>query len=77
MMKDQRGLLRVCAAPDSLQLVITAKGFWQASSEMERWPGWHASFCGQITGREKKKTAKIFGNEFFFFFLRAKPKGFS
>ena len=54
MMKDQRGLLRVYTAPDSRQSVITANGFWQASSEMERWPGWHASFCGQITGREKK-----------------------
>ena len=78
MMKDQRGLLRVCTAPDSWQLVITANGFWQASSKMGRWPGWHASFCGQITSREKKKTTKIFGNLLlhFFFFLELSLKDF-
>ena len=69
MMKDQSGLLRVCTAPDSWQLMITANGFWQASSKMGWWPGWHASFCGQITSREKKKTTKIFGNLLLFFFF--------
>uniref|UniRef100_A0A7N2KPF5 Myb/SANT-like domain-containing protein n=1 Tax=Quercus lobata TaxID=97700 RepID=A0A7N2KPF5_QUELO len=28
--------VRVCTSPDSWQLVITAKGFWQASSKLEK-----------------------------------------
>ncbi|KAF3953879.1 hypothetical protein CMV_020712 [Castanea mollissima] len=28
--------VRVCTSPDSWQLVFTAKGFWQASSKLEK-----------------------------------------